>query len=108
MIEMYLFKDNVNSVVIDLSLVDIANEIEKIAADVGCEVTPNIIDENRVRLLFVHENLSTCKFMTYLAQKYIKHVTELNKLVAEDKQEELDLSGLDIVDKTTEKYKIPM
>lgn len=108
MVEMYLFKDNVNSVVIDLSLVDIANEIEKIATDVGCEVMPDIIDENRVRLLFVHKNLSTCKFMTYLAQKYIEHVTELNKLITEDKQEELDLSGLNIVDKTTEKYKIPM
>lgn len=107
MIEMYLFKDNVNSVVIDLSLVDIANEIEKIATDVGCEVVPDIIDENRVRLLFVHKNLSTCKFMTYLAQKYIEHVTELNKLITEDKQEELDLSGLNIVD-NTEKYKIPM
>ena len=108
MIEMYVFKDDVNSVLIDLDLVDLANEIEKIATDVGCKVVPCITDDSKVRLVFSSENLSTCRFMTYLAQKYINQVTELNKLVTEDKQEDLDLSGLNVEDKTTEKYKIPM
>lgn len=106
MVEMYIFKDNINSVLIDLDLVDLANEIDRIATDVGCKIIPCIEEENKLRLVFAHDDMRLCRFMTYLAKRYIDNVMELNKLVEDKKENDLDLSGLNIEDKTIDKYRI--
>lgn len=96
---------------LNMKYIDAVNEIERVAAELGCHITPMLekrLGEDVITLSFHHSDSNIIKFMTYLAHKYLLEVQQLNSLLIEEKKEELDLSGLDIVDKTTEKYKIPM
>lgn len=96
---------------LNMKYIDAVNEIERVATELGCHITPMIekrLGEDIITLSFNHSDNNVVKFMTYLAHKYLLEVQQLNTLLVEEKQNDLDLSGLNIVDKTTEKYKIPM
>lgn len=95
---------------LNMKYIDAVNEIERVATELGCYITPMLekrLGEDVVTLSFHHSDNNIVKFMTYLAYKYLLEVQQLNSLLVEEKKEELDLSGLNIVD-NTEKYKIPM
>ena len=96
---------------LNMKYIDAVNEIEKVATELGCHITPMIekrLGEDIITLSFNHSDNNVVKFMNYLAHKYLLEVQQLNTLLIEETQDELDLSGLNIIDKTTEKYKIPM
>ena len=95
---------------LNMKYIDAVNEIERVATELGCHITPMLekrLGEDVIILSFHHSDNNIIRFMTYLAHKYLLEVQQLNSLLVEEKKEELNLSGLNMID-NTEKYKIPM